>query len=83
MERVRDELFEKWDLNPQMWEKYPPDRDGEYLMLWPGQYATLMQKRRGLQIPSSMRQVDSSAELKIHQGYLTGSAIAANPNINP
>jgi hypothetical protein len=83
MERVRDELCEKWDLNPQMWEKYPPDRDGEYLMLWPGQYATLIQKRRGLQIPSSMRQVDSSAELKIHQGYLTGSPIPANPNINP
>ena len=73
MERVRDELFEKWDFNPQKWEDFPPDRDGEYLMLWPGQYATFAQKRRGLQIPSSMRQVDGSSELRIHDGYQTVS----------
>jgi hypothetical protein len=71
MERVRDELFEKWDFNPQKWEDFPPDREGEYLMLWPGQYATFAQKRRGLQIPSSMRQVDGSSELRIHDGYQT------------
>lgn len=83
MERVRDELCEKWDLNPQEWEDFPPDRDGQYLMLWPGQYATHAQKRRGLQIPSSMRQVDGSAELKIHQGYLAVALVPTNPNINP
>ena len=81
MERVHDELLEKWSLNPQAWEKIPPDRDGEYLMLWPGQYATLMQKRRGLQIPSSLRQVDSSAELKINQGYLAGAPISGETNV--
>lgn len=81
MERVRDELCQKWDSNPQDWEKYPPDRDGEYLMLWPGQYATLLQKRNGLQIPSSMRQVDGSAELRIHEGY--ASPVPAIQQINP
>jgi hypothetical protein len=44
--------------------------DGEYLMLWPGQFATLIQKQRGVVVPSSMRQVDGSAELTITQGYL-------------
>ena len=82
MERIRDELFEKWDLNPQEWEKFPQDRDGEYLMLWPGQYATHAQKNRGLAIPTSMRQVDSSAELKIHQGYLEAVPAAASPTNN-
>jgi hypothetical protein len=81
MERVRDELCQKWDSNPQEWEAFPPDRMGEYLMLWPGQYATLLQKRNGLQIPSSMRQVDSSAELRIHEGY--ASPVPAIQQINP
>ncbi|NLO59867.1 MAG: hypothetical protein GX104_02160 [Spirochaetales bacterium] len=67
--RVRDELKAKWGLNPQMWEHFPPDVNGEYLMLWPGQYATLIQKQRGIVVASSMRQVDSNAELTITQGY--------------
>ncbi len=83
MERVRDELCEKWELNPLDWEKYPPDRDAEYLMLWPGQYYTRTQKGRGLQIPSSMRQVDSSAELRIHQGYSTTAPSQEGQDINP
>lgn len=83
MERIRYEIYEKWELNPQKWEEYPPDRDGEYLMLWPGQYATRAQKTAGLPIPSSMRQVDSSAELKIHQGYLGIAPIPVNQQINP
>lgn len=83
MDRVRVELVEKWELNPLAWEKYPQDRDGEYLMLWPGQYATQAQKDKGLQIPNSMREVDRSAELKIHQGYITADPTSANSNINP
>jgi len=67
--RVRDELKAKWGLNPQMWEHFPPDVKGEYLMLWPGQYATIIQKQRGIVVASSMRQVDSNAELAITQGY--------------
>lgn len=69
LERVRDELEHRWDLNPQEWEAFPPAINGEYLMLWPGQFATLAQKQRGFVVPSSMRQVDGSAELNIHQGY--------------
>jgi hypothetical protein len=38
-------------------------------MLWPGQFATLIQKQKGVIVPSSMRQVDGSAELTITQGY--------------
>ena len=69
LHRVRDELQWKWSQNPQEWEDFPPKVHGEYLMLWPGQYATGLQKRRGVVVPSSMRQVDRSAELRITQGY--------------
>lgn len=70
LERMRDELEHKWGLNPQEWEKYPHEVDGEYLMLWPGQFKTAAQKQRGFVIPSSMRQVDGNAELQITQGYV-------------
>ncbi|MBX3743222.1 MAG: hypothetical protein KF712_19715 [Akkermansiaceae bacterium] len=83
MERIRDELAEKWDRNPQEWEKYPPDPLGEYLMLWPGQYATRMQADKGIQIPTSMRQVDRSAELRIHDGYAKAAENPASPTSNP
>lgn len=71
LERVRQEVQAKWGQNPQEWEKFPPSVDGEYLMLWPGQFATIVQKQRGVVVPSSMRQVDGSAELNITQGYST------------
>ncbi len=69
LERVREELTEKWRQNPQQWEQFPPNVGGEYLMLWPGQYATVIQKQRGVVVASSLRQVDGSAELTITQGY--------------
>jgi ATP-dependent helicase YprA (DUF1998 family) len=71
LKRVRDELISKWRLNPQEWEKFPQRIDGEYLMLWPGQFASKQQERRGVLVPSSMRQVERSAELTITQGYDT------------
>ncbi len=77
LERILNELEWKWQQNPQEWEEFPPAMDGEYLMLWPGQFATLLQKRRGVVVPSSMRQVDRSAELNITQGY---SAVAVPIN---
>jgi hypothetical protein len=73
LERIREELEHKWEANPQAWEDFPPSTNGEYLMLWPGQFATLLQKTRGLMVPSSMRQVDGSAELTITQGYVLGN----------
>lgn len=69
MERVRQELETKWQQRPQDWEEFPPSTTGEYLMLWPGQFATIVQKQRGTFVASSMRQVDGSAELTITQGY--------------
>lgn len=86
LERVREELEYKWGLNPQHWEEFPPSVTGEYLMLWPGQFATLPQRQRGFVIPSSMRQVDGSAELNIDQGYVPAPAVPvapANPPANP
>lgn len=65
IKRVFVSMKEKWQMNPLEWEEYPPRRDGEYLMLWPGQFATKIQKRRGMVVASSMRQVDGSAELRI------------------
>lgn len=69
MERLRDELLSKWERNPQKWEEFPPSPTEEYLLLWPGQFATRAQKENGMEVPSSMRQVDGSAELAITQGY--------------
>lgn len=69
LDRVKNELERKWGMNPQGWEEYPHSVTGEYLMLWPGQYATQIQKQNGVVVPSSMRQVDASAELAISQGY--------------
>lgn len=71
LDRVCQELMVKWQQNPQQWENFPPENNGEYLMLWPGQYATRTQKTRGTVVASNMRQVDGSAELAISQGYVT------------
>lgn len=76
MERVRNELEQKWSHNPQAWEEFPQSVDGEYLMLWPGQFSTMPQRQRGVVVPSSMRQVDGSAELSIDQGYVPAEAPA-------
>jgi hypothetical protein len=72
MKRIYDEIIAKWKFHPQEWEHFPPSPQGEYLMLWPGQFATDLQRRRGTVIPSSMRQVDASAELAITSGYASG-----------
>ncbi|HEY4248176.1 MAG TPA: helicase-related protein [Lacunisphaera sp.] len=78
LDRVREQLENKWSLNPQYWgDKFPPSVDEEYLMLWPGQFATRTQKDRGLVVPTSMRQVDGSAELTINQGYATVPTVPA------
>ncbi len=74
LDRVREELERKWSLNPQDWEEFPQKVDGEYLMLWPGRFYTRLQKDRGVVVPSSMRQVDGSAELHITQGYALENA---------
>lgn len=78
MDRVRDELVHKWQQNPQEWEEFPQAVGGEYLMLWPGQYATLPQRQRGVVVPSSMRQVDGSAELSVDQAYAPASGTAVS-----
>lgn len=65
LERVGRLLEAKWARHPQQWEEFPPCVNGEYLMLWPGQFATRLQKDRGVMVASSMRQVDGSAELRI------------------
>lgn len=69
LKRVRDILIEKWSRNPALFEAFPPDPGEDYLMLWPGQFATAMQKRNGVEVPSSMRQVDRSGELTVTDGY--------------
>jgi hypothetical protein len=77
MLRLFDDLLQKWGAHPQKWEQFPQSPQGEYLMLWPGQFATELQQRRGVIVPSSMRQVDASAELSITPGYALAST--ANP----
>jgi hypothetical protein len=82
LQRVRDDLQWKWQQNPQLWEEFPPKVTDEYLMLWPGQFATPLQKARGVVVPSSMRQVDRSAELTITQGYAVAAIRDPEENVS-
>jgi len=67
IDEIQEEIKNKWVKNPQSWESYPAAPEGEYLMLWPGQFYTDKQKLRGLIVPTSMRQVDTTSELGIPQ----------------
>ena len=69
MEIEKELLFKKWRMNPQKWEDFPQQTDGEYLMLWPGQFCLPIQKEQGVTVPSSMRQVDMEGEIEITKGY--------------
>jgi hypothetical protein len=69
--KTYDDLIHAWDLNPQRWQEYPQKSDGEYLMLWPGQFATDAQKRKGFEIPTSMRNVDGSGYMQISPFYIS------------
>jgi len=51
--------------NPQEWEHFPPRIDISYFMRWPGQYYSSGQKNSGFEVPTSMRQVDTTSELHI------------------
>jgi hypothetical protein len=82
MRELFDELIAKWRLNPQEWERFPQSADGEYLMLWPGQFRTERQRRRGIDVPTSMRQVDASAELAVSEGYTMDPRCAKASNAN-
>lgn len=62
---ILGEVQAKWAKRPQEWHKFPPAVDGEYLMLWPGQFSSTVQRERGVIVLSSMRQVDGSSELEI------------------
>ena len=69
MRRVFERLERSFAAEPELWEARSPSPDEEYLMLWPGQYYELHQLQKGVLVPSSMRQVDSSAELNITAAY--------------
>lgn len=70
VKRCKEELFAKWAANPVDWEEFPPVKDKEYLMLWPGQYYTEMQYRKGIVVPTSLRQVDASGRIQITAAYI-------------
>ncbi len=65
IDKIREDIIVKIGKNPRSWSKLPPDPDGEYLMLWPGVFYTDAQKSRGVYVPTSMRQVDTTSELGI------------------
>tara|TARA_R110000868_G_scaffold155362_1_gene381805 strand:+ start:22747 stop:26472 length:3726 start_codon:yes stop_codon:yes gene_type:complete len=70
MRRVRAELRWKWSQNPQEWGGRQQKAEGDYLMLWPGTFATSAQKRKGVLALSSMRSVDGTARVSISNDYL-------------
>jgi len=69
MRRVFGRLEASLNGGPDKWEDFPPVPDQQYVMLWPGQYYELVQLQRGVSVPSSLRQVDGSAELSITAAY--------------
>lgn len=71
LEFIRNALRDKLAAEPQQWESFPPEPEGEYLMLWPGQAYTPTQRHFGVVVPNAMRQVDRSAELDITDRYAT------------
>jgi hypothetical protein len=71
MHKVYSDLRKKWLGNPQEWWAYPQKKDGEYLMLWAGEFATREQKLKGTRILSSMRNVDGTARAAISSNYFT------------
>lgn len=65
-----DVLFEKlkqrWrSFSPQQWNDWNQPSSVFPLMLVPGKFATGEQKRKGFEVPTSLRQVDAQAELSI------------------
>ncbi len=69
MQVAYDRLLKAFERSPEAFESFPPSPDKQYLMLWQGQFYTWEQERRGVYVPSSMRQVDSSSELQITSAY--------------
>lgn len=69
MQNVYNDLRRKWLANPQEWWAYPQKKDGEYLMLWSGVFATREQRQKGAQVLSSMRNVDGTARATISNNY--------------
>lgn len=70
IDSVYERIVKKWKMNPQSWEQFPQKSDGEYLMLWPGQFSTDAQRKKGITIPSSMRNVDANAYMNITELYV-------------
>ncbi|WP_248805009.1 helicase-related protein [Pseudomonas sp. MWU13-2100] len=67
--KVYSDLRRKWQASPQEWWSYPQKKDGEYLMLWSGVFATREQKLKGTRVLSSMRNVDGTARAAISSNY--------------
>lgn len=70
MKLVHQDLKSKWQANPQEWWSYPQKNEGEYLMLWPSMFATGSQRRKGVKVLSSMRNVDGTARSEISSNYM-------------
>lgn len=69
MHDVHTKLIKKWLTNPQEWWSYPHKKEGEYLMLWSGEFASREQKRKGVRVLSSMRNVDGTARAVLSSNY--------------
>lgn len=65
LEQVFHLFRKKLISNPQKWEEFPPSLGISYMMLWPGQYYSNGQKNVGFEVPTSMRQVDTTSEFQI------------------
>ena len=70
IEQVHDELLRKGRMNPLMWHEFPQKRDGNYLILWPGAHSSSAQQKAGVNVLSSMRNVDGTARFSINERYM-------------
>ncbi len=66
LESLFHTLSQGWRMfAPQEWNNWGQPPGSHPLMLVPGKFATGEQKRKGFEVPTSLRQVDAQAELSI------------------
>lgn len=69
IDQIEHNIILKLGMRPQYWSqsstRNPTEHDSDFLMLWPGNFYNKRQQARGIFIPTSMRQVDTTSELNI------------------
>jgi hypothetical protein len=69
MQAELDGLCRKWKQDPVKWNDWQQPVQARPLMLVPGKFSTEEQRLRGVAVPTSLRNVDGTAEMAITSRY--------------